>query len=51
MWALIVALGGIVFLVCVAAFIHGASISGERRRTTLDIGRESLGNARRRDAA
>lgn len=50
-WALMMALGGIVFLVCVAAFIHGASISGGRRRTTLDVGRESLGDARRRDAA
>lgn len=51
MWALIVALGGIVFLVCVAAFIHGASIAGERHRTTLDIGREGADPACRRDAA
>ncbi len=51
MWALMMALGGIVFLVCVAAFVHGAAMSGERRRTRLDIGRASAGPAHRREAA
>ncbi len=51
MWAWMVALGGILFLVCVTAFIHGASIAGERQRTTRDIGREGADPACRRDAA
>lgn len=51
MWALMVALGGIVVLVCLAAFIHGASIAGGRRRTTLDLNREDADDTRRQDAA
>ncbi len=53
MWML--AFGGIiaVFVLCVAAFIHGASIAGSRRRPTLRIDerRDGAEGVHRRDAA
>ena len=46
------ALAGMVFiLLCVVVFIHGASVSGSRGRTTLNIGREPNDGPRHENAA
>jgi hypothetical protein len=51
MWALALALGVVVVVLCVAAFIHWASVTGSRGRTTLEMGPESAGEKPRQHAA
>lgn len=50
MWAIALA-GFVLAILCVVAFIHGASIIGTGRPTTLDMGRQIRNDSRHQGAA